>query len=47
MGGVGVATRNPRLAILSVVVLLAAGAVILSRVKEAEGARAAREMESA
>jgi UMF1 family MFS transporter len=47
MGGVGAATGNPRLAILSVIVLLAAGAVLLSRVSEAEGARAAREMESA
>jgi UMF1 family MFS transporter len=47
MGAVGVATRNPRLAILSVIVLLVAGAVLLSRVRESEGARAAREMESA
>jgi len=47
MGGVGVATRNPRLAILSVIVLLVAGAVLLSRVRESEGARAAQEMESA
>jgi UMF1 family MFS transporter len=47
MGGVGVATRNPRLSILSVIVLLVAGAVLLSRVRESEGAKAAREMECA
>jgi UMF1 family MFS transporter len=46
MGGVGVLTGNPRFAILSVIVLLAAGAVLLSKVRESEGTRAAREMES-
>jgi UMF1 family MFS transporter len=45
MGGVGAITGNPHLAILSVVVLLAAGAVLVGRVSEAEGERAALEME--
>jgi len=47
IGGVGVLTRSPRLGILSVIVLLVAGAALLSRVNETEGREAAREMESA
>jgi UMF1 family MFS transporter len=45
MGGVGVLTGDPHLAILSVIVLLVAGAVLIGRVSESEGQRAALEME--
>jgi UMF1 family MFS transporter len=47
IGGVGVLTRSPRIAILSVIVLLAAGALVLSRVRETEGQDAARKLETA
>jgi UMF1 family MFS transporter len=46
MGWVGVLTGSPRIAIVSVAILFAAGALILSRVDEAEGIKAARAMES-
>jgi UMF1 family MFS transporter len=45
MGGVGALTGDPHLAILSVIVLLVAGAVLIGRVSESEGQRAALEME--
>lgn len=45
LGGVGVLTGSPRIAILSVIVLLIIGAAVLGRVNEGEARRAAREME--
>jgi len=45
MGGVGVLTGNPHVAILSVILLLVAGAVLLGRVSESRGQVAARELE--
>jgi len=46
MGGVGALTRSPHLAILSLIVLLAAGAVLIGRVSESQGEAAARELEA-
>ncbi|HKK04827.1 MAG TPA: MFS transporter [Gammaproteobacteria bacterium] len=45
MGLVSLTTGSPRLAILAVVVLFAAGAILLTRVDETEGRRMARELE--
>jgi UMF1 family MFS transporter len=47
MGWVGVLTRDPRIAILSMIPLLVAGAVLIGRVNESEGQAAARELEKA
>ena len=45
IGWVGVLTGNPRIAILSIVILFLSGAVVLYFVDETEGARMARELE--
>jgi len=45
MGWVGVLTGTPRAGILSLILLFAAGAFLLSRVDEEEGTRAARALE--
>lgn len=45
IGGVGVLTHNPRAAILSVIVLLVAGAALIARVDEAAARDAARKLE--
>ena len=44
MGGVALVTGSTRLSILSLLVLFIAGALLLSRVDEAEGRRMAREL---
>lgn len=45
MGGVGFVTGNPRVGILSVLVLLSAGAVLIARVDESAASAEAREFE--
>jgi UMF1 family MFS transporter len=45
IGWVGVLTGNPRLAILSIIVLFVAGGLLLARVNESAGRAAARELE--
>jgi UMF1 family MFS transporter len=46
IGSMGILTHNPRIGILSVIVLLVTGAVFLARVSEAEGQESARELEN-
>jgi len=46
MGWVGFATGNPRLSILSIIILFVAGAVLLSQVDEVAGRAAARDLEA-
>ena len=47
IGWVGVLTGNPRIAILSVIILFVAGGLLLGRVNESAGRAAARELEKA